>query len=564
MSVPDGRWNCRLAFFHDRDMNIRVYRACNGLYYPLILRYMRGFLSFLGALMLVLWGNVVDVAAQDPCVSTGGGLPYVSTNPNYVCEAQETFVYINLAQGYSDPSFASNMDNFNLSWYPFDLLGGTSTQSFEMVFDSTVTIWCVAMDVVNNCTWVDTISVQVAEAVNIGLPDDTLVCDLNGFTLQPSAEAQAMAGVAWNWEPSLLLLGSNTATPQLLIDADQWYYATAGVGSAGQCQYEDSIFVTATVQPIDLGPDQELCEDQVAPLDCGLDASVETIAWSTGETGVSIVADTTGTYWVTAENLAGCERSDTVHILIMDNPVISLAAGSAACEGQPMTLTATVTSDTTIAGVGWSTGEAGNEITVTGPGTYEAIAVDLTGCTGTADVSPDFLPAPEPELVSDTVLCLEENGPIWLDVSQPDVAYSWSDGSTGPGILLVEEGVYTVTLTLLANGCQDSASISLIDFCQQDSVYFPTAFTPDGDLVNDRFGGFAEAVTAYELVVFSRWGSEVFRSEVLDDRWNGRLANGELAPGGLYGFRAVWKPILEDGVTSGGYREKVGSVTLIR
>ena len=159
---------------------------------------------------------------------------------------------------------------------------------------------------------------------------------------------------------------------------------------------------------------------------------------------------------------------------------------------------------------------------------------------------------------------MDEDGPIWLDVSQPDVAYLWSDGSTGPGILLASEGIYTVTLTLLSNGCQDSASIALVDFCAQDSVYFPSAFTPDEDTVNDEFGGYAEAVDGYQLVVFNRWGSEVFRSESLDERWDGKLLNGEYAPAGLYGYRAVWRPLLQDGVTAGGYVEKVGSVTLIR
>lgn len=523
-------------------------------------RHMR----LLGALLLLAsgWG----VSAQDPCdlaVTGGTNFPYVSTNPNYVCESLETFVYINTAQGYADPADA-NPDNFNFSWYPFDLLGGTDTQSFTAVFDSTVSIWCVAMDVQNNCMWTDTILVQVAPAVEIGLPDDTLVCDLNGFTLQPSADAQAMPGVSWSWEPSLLLLNPETATPGLIVDIDQWYTVTASVGPQGACTYEDSIFVTATVDPVDLGPDLNLCGDEEAVLDCGLDAAVEDIVWNTGETGASITADTTGTYWVTALNPQGCERGDSIVITVVDDPVIAISAGSAACIGQPVDLTATVTSDTTLAGVGWSTGEAGDMITVTGPGTYEAIAVDVTGCTGTASVTPDFLPAPVPDLPMDSTLCMEEEGPIWLDASQPDVAYAWSDGSTGPGILLASDGVYTLTLTLLSNGCQDSASIEVIDFCPQDSVYFPSAFTPDGDMVNDTFGGYAESVGAYELVVFNRWGFEVFRSEDIEVRWDGTSDTGTALPGGLYGYRAVWRPLLEDGVSTGGFQEKVGSVTLIR
>lgn len=501
--------------------------------------------------------------AQDPCESTGSGMPYVSTNPNYVCESLETFVYINVAQAYANPSDAAP-ENFNFSWYPEDVLGTVETQSFEAVFDSSLTLWCVALDLQNNCLWTDTITVQVAEAVDIGLPDDTLVCDLNGFTLQPSVEAQTMPGISWNWEPSLLLIDASTSTPQLLIDVDQWYYVTATTPAPGNCVYEDSIFVTANVAPIELGPDQEWCEGETSVLDSGLDPAVEDIAWSTGDSSSAITVDTSGVYWVTALNPQGCTRTDTVRIDIFTDPVLTLEAGSAACLGQPVDLVATVDSDTTVAGIGWSSGEAGSSITVTEPGTYEAIAVDVTGCSGSASISPEFLPAPVPELQPDTTLCLEDEGPIWVDVSQPGLAYLWSTGEDQPGALLSEAGSYSVTLTLLSNGCQDSASIELIDFCPQDSVYFPTAFTPDGDLVNDRFGGFAEGIGSFELSVYNRWGIEVFRSEDLEQRWNGRLENGDPAPGGLYAWRAVWRPLAADGVSFRAYQEKVGAVTLIR
>ena len=520
--------------------------------------------GWISQMVLLVWsGLVLSAAGQDPCASTGLGVPYVSTNPNYVCESLETFVYINVAQGYANPSDAA-AENFNFSWYPEDVLGTIETQSFEMSFDSSLTLWCLALDLQNNCLWTDTITVQVAEAVEIGLPADTLVCDLNGFTLQPAATAQAMPGVTWNWEPSLLLLNANTPTPELLIDADQWYHVTATTPAPGNCAYEDSIFVTANVAPIELGPDQEWCEGETSMLDTGLDPAIEAISWSTGDTVSSIVVDTTGVYWVTALNPQGCTRTDTVRIDIYNDPVLTLEAGSAACLGQPVELVATVDSDTTLAGVGWSSGEAGMSISVTEPGVYEAIAVDVTGCSGTASISPEFLPSPVPELQPDTTICLEDEGPIWIDVSQPGVSYLWSTGESQPGALLSEPGTYSVTLTLLANGCQDSASIELIDFCLQDSVYFPTAFTPDGDLVNDRFGGVAEGIGSFELTVYNRWGIEVFRSEALEERWNGRLQNGELAPGGLYAWRAVWRPLAADGVSLRAYQEKVGSVTLIR
>ena len=311
-----------------------------------------------------------------------------------------------------------------------------------------MTIWCIAQDLQNNCIWT-TITVQVAEAVDIGLPVDTLVCDLNGFTLQPSAEAQSMGNISWNWEPSLLLLDAQTATPTCSSTRIGGTTSRRPTAPPGNCTYEDSIFVTATVSPVELGPDRELCEDETVTLDSGLDAAIEDITWSTGDSVAAITVDSSGVYWVTALNPQGCARGRTPFRWTSTRiRVLTLEAGTAACPGQPVDLVATVDSDTTVAGIGWSSGEAGTTITVTEPGLYEAIAVDVTGCSGTATISPEFLPSPVPDLQPDTTLCLEDEGPIWVDVSQPGVAYLWSTGADQPGALLSEPGVYSVTLTL--------------------------------------------------------------------------------------------------------------------
>ena len=66
---------------------------------------MRGLRWILACWLAFCWAS--DSFGQDPCVSTGNGLPYVSTNPNYVCEALDAFVYINVAQGYANPSDAA-------------------------------------------------------------------------------------------------------------------------------------------------------------------------------------------------------------------------------------------------------------------------------------------------------------------------------------------------------------------------------------------------------------------------------------------------------------------------
>ena len=207
-----------------------------------------------------------------------------------------------------------------------------------MVFDSTVTIWCVAEDLQNNCIWTDTITVQAEPAVEIGLPNDTLVCDLNGFTLQPSAEAQAMTGISWNWEPSLLLLDAQTATPQLLIDADQWYYVTATTARPGQLHLRGQHFRDGHRLPIELGPDQELCEGETVDLDSGINPAYR---GHDVEHGRYRSGDHRGLQrCVLGDGLqpAGCVRTDTVTIDIFENPVITLQAGLRPVRGSRWTL----------------------------------------------------------------------------------------------------------------------------------------------------------------------------------------------------------------------------------
>ena len=78
---------------------------------------MRAWITPTTLVAVIFVAGLANLAAQTPCVSTGSGFPYVSTNPNYVCEAQQTFVYINVAQGYADPA-AANPRQFQLQLVP--------------------------------------------------------------------------------------------------------------------------------------------------------------------------------------------------------------------------------------------------------------------------------------------------------------------------------------------------------------------------------------------------------------------------------------------------------------
>jgi gliding motility-associated-like protein len=88
-------------------------------------------------------------------------------------------------------------------------------------------------------------------------------------------------------------------------------------------------------------------------------------------------------------------------------------------------------------------------------------------------------------------------------------------------------------------------------------MFIPSAFTPNGDLINDTFTVVSEYLSDYNIVIMDRWGQLVFASSSLDNQWDG-IFKGDEAAEGVY----TWVIRATD-VTGKTYR-KNGQVSLIR
>jgi len=99
-------------------------------------------------------------------------------------------------------------------------------------------------------------------------------------------------------------------------------------------------------------------------------------------------------------------------------------------------------------------------------------------------------------------------------------------------------------------------------------VKFPDAFKPnpsgpnggsydDHDMKNEVFHPIHYGVVEYKLMIFTRWGEQVFTSKDVNIGWDGYI-NGRLAEQGVYVWRAIGK------YTNGKVFDKRGTVTLIR
>lgn len=68
-------------------------------------------------------------------------------------------------------------------------------------------------------------------------------------------------------------------------------------------------------------------------------------------------------------------------------------------------------------------------------------------------------------------------------------------------------------------------------------IYFPNAFTPDGDGVNETFGPVGHDISEFEMMVFDRWGELVYSTEKLHEPWDGSVNGAGRAMTGVYVYK---------------------------
>jgi gliding motility-associated-like protein len=102
----------------------------------------------------------------------------------------------------------------------------------------------------------------------------------------------------------------------------------------------------------------------------------------------------------------------------------------------------------------------------------------------------------------------------------------------------------------------------LISEEEEPTIFFPNAFTPQDDNLNDNFGPIGEKLDVlknYKLIIYDRWGGIVFMTDNVYGKWDGKLKpSGKIAPDGVY----VWAANYND--DRGFYLYKTGRVTVLK
>jgi gliding motility-associated-like protein len=116
----------------------------------------------------------------------------------------------------------------------------------------------------------------------------------------------------------------------------------------------------------------------------------------------------------------------------------------------------------------------------------------------------------------------------------------------------VDIGTYTLTGRYIGEFCdsRDTKIIINIVDCPTTTFYVPSAFTPNGDGINDIFQPKGSNVLEYNLLIYNRWGELIFETnemiinggEVYLKGWDGYYKN-LIVQDDVYTYLIIYKSV---------------------
>ena len=352
-------------------------------------------------------------------------------------------------------------------------------------------------------------------------------------------------------------------------------YTVTGTDATSGCEASASIDVLVNALPDVTAStdDDEVCFGDAMTLTGG---GATSYTWDMGVVdGVPFTPGPIGpiTYTVTGTSDEGCVATASIAIEVIDcEPVhAGFVFDDNICVGDCITLTDTSVGSTIMTWE-WEFSGAVDPTTSAVPsptlcfntvGIFD-ISLTITSLYGQVSTATHTLTVNElPVVVArlDTIITLGGDADL-IASSLSDGIYSWSPekdivcsdcaittasplDSTTYSVLLIDE-----------NGCRaESSVLVLVNFVK--GVGLPTAFSPNGDGVNDVLYIKGLGLAAVNLVIYNRYGEVVFETNDQTIGWDGTYKNRDENPG-------VFTWVLHYDFFTGDKGNQQGNVTIIR
>ncbi len=202
-----------------------------------------------------------------------------------------------------------------------------------------------------------------------------------------------------------------------------------------------------------------------------------------------------------------------------------------------------------------------NNVQTNQSGTYYITVTDTAGCMADTTINVLVFPTPLPDFaVQDTIFT---DDPFDLDAGSGYLHYWWNTGDTTQSIWVENNGWYSAEVQS-TKGCAgtDSSFVLFSTTPQLVKIYFPNAFTPNGDGLNDKFNVVTGTidVNQFSLSIYNRWGALIYHTNDIINGWDG-TSQGELCQTGAYIYKVSYNSSTS---LNAAPEVKMGTVMLIR
>jgi gliding motility-associated-like protein len=475
-------------------------------------------------------------------------------NGGYICKAQGT-LQLQASGGVS------------YQWTPAAGLNNPNIAN-PVASPSATTMYKVAVGVAGcNKTKTDSVLVEVKALPEANLVDDTLICSIDTLKLITNPAH------SYVWSPDYMISSLTAKSPLVSPDVPTTYYTT--LTDVFGCVNKDSVFVDVKLfVTIDAGPDTTICRTDTFHLRTVSDAL--SYLWSPAtfldRTDVmyplSNITDSIITYHVIG-NIGKCQSRDSVTIRTVPYPVVTINPDTSICFGDDAKLYASGGSSYTWSPITFLSSVNTANTTVVKPSSgikeYIVSVTDNKGCPKPVTAT-THITVRQPVLANtglkDTSIVIGQV--LQMNASGGD-AYVWSPAQwlsnpSSPTTLATPENniTYKVTVTQLPENCSGIDTVRIKVFLLPPSFYVPTAFSPNGDGLNETLRPIVLGMKSLRYFkVYNRLGNLVFETTEIGKGWDGYYKGNPQDPGNY-----VW---MAQGETwKGEFITRKGNAVLVR
>ncbi|MBI4647730.1 MAG: gliding motility-associated C-terminal domain-containing protein [Bacteroidia bacterium] len=429
------------------------------------------------------------------------------------------------------------------------------------------------------------------------------VCDNMEICQGESVQLYASGGIGYSWSPSAGLSSTNIANPTAAPDVTTTYTVTVsnqnGCTATGMVTITVNSLVTVNLD-IYVSPSESICygtevtftasslypgtnpvyQWKLNDLNAGTNSPVFTTSSLSDSVRITCI--------LTSSELCAVNNPVADFVDITVHPLPKIGFGADIIKGcEPLLIHFHEASGNTGYTYLWSFGDGAVSTTQNPAHTYlnnGIYDVYLTvtseyGCNNSLGFNDIISVYPEPEAsiyASPTSTSILDPVVHFDNLSSGDfVDYCiYGDGDTtivtgGSDFehKFTAPGTYDVLLiTETRKGCRDSISLTVV-INDENTLYAPTAFTPDNNDMNDIFSikGIGIDADSFILLIYNRWGEKVFETKSFglvnneSEGWDGKTKDGmRIVQNGTYSWLVIYKDL------SGVVHQEAGSVTVIR